>query len=137
MADDAGDDTPPAALPAGVNGGGTPGHPDVPMLDYQPPPFGPRSPWPRFVGGVLLGGALAYGSFVVGVIAIIGPFNGLHGSPPMWTNILPFIGAVVVMAGGGWVAWTSERRRPFGLGLVVSVPLAAMITLSVCSVGRF
>lgn len=96
--------------------------PPVPDYAKQGPPPAPRHPLLEVLGGVLLGGA-------VSAVAWIAMWNVLH----IDNNILP----VVIVAAAKLVLSiflivASTRLRFAGIGLLLSIPLGALIFLGAC-----
>lgn len=104
--------------------------PSPPPLDYQPPADQPRDyTLARFAIGVIVGGVFSWVAMVITILFLFGKY---HDSPaPGYTGIFPFIGAALTVALGLFLA-LNKRRRPFGLGLVASVPITVMLMFVIC-----
>jgi hypothetical protein len=102
--------------------------PDPPTLNYStsgPPPLPSRSrgaSWGMFFLGIVAG-------LIVSTCYYIALGNGLIPGASLGVGL----GAVVLKIAGGIVLITTAPRwKSFGIGLIVSVPLAILIFVGLC-----
>jgi hypothetical protein len=96
--------------------------PPIPDYAKQGPAPAPRRPLLEVLGGLVLGGAIS-------AVAWIALWNVLH----IDNNILPnIVVAAVKLALSNFLIVASERFRFAGIGLLLSIPLGALIFFGAC-----
>ncbi|MDB5325313.1 MAG: hypothetical protein JWM57_882 [Phycisphaerales bacterium] len=106
-------------------------------MSESPPPIPSKSPpgpsdasFGKFMLGLVFGGGAAWVSAIGGVVFLFGMY-GEDAQQPAMAYIVPFIGPIVIIA-IGLLLTRRPRFKPFGLGLVASVPLTALVMFIIC-----